>query len=293
MKSHEVVLRIREDERLGELEKVIAKGQKTFVEVGLALAEIRDLRLYKREYSNFAEYCQKRWGWEKRYTNYVIAGAEAVRSLPEKVGTMVPTERAGRELAKVAPEQRAGIVQAIADEGKPVTAAEIKRRIPPPPVMRGGGSATGNLEHRTGKSGEPADRNVCPTPPPPAAVVDCTGHPVPTQLIPLWQRADEVQELLTILSRVKGALRTAQENRDKLFAEVNFSSALSQLDQAWTDIKTAKPFAVCPTCQGQLPDHCTLCRGRGLISEHRWNTCVTREDKEFRSRAKQKAQSRK
>jgi len=76
-----------------------------------------------------------------------------------------------------------------------------------------------------------------------------------------------------------------------LFAEVNFSSAHSQLDQAWYDIKTAKPFAVCPTCQGQLPEQCTLCRGRGLISEHRWNTCVTREDKEFRERAKQKAES--
>jgi hypothetical protein len=123
-------------------------------------------------------------------------------------------------------------------------------------------------------------------PPPPSQVVDATGWPIPTQLIPLWQRTDEVQEMLTILSRVKGTLRAAQENRDKLFAEVNFSSALSQLDQAWYDIKTAKPFAVCPTCQGEFPDKCTFCRGRGLISEHRWNTCVTREDKEFREKAK-------
>jgi hypothetical protein len=74
---------------------------------------------------------------------------------------------------------------------------------------------------------------------------------------------------------------------------VNYSSALSHLDQARADVKTAKPFAVCPTCQGQIPDKCTLCCGRGLISEHRWNTCVTREDKEFRFRAKQKAESRK
>jgi hypothetical protein len=85
---------------------------------------------------------------------------------------------------------------------------------------------------------------------------------------------------------VKGALRSAQENRDMLFAEVNFSSALSQLDQAWTDVKTAKPFAVCPSCQGQVPENCTLCRGRGLLSEYRWNTCVTREHKEFRLKAK-------
>jgi len=119
--------------------------------------------------------------------------------------------------------------------------------------------------------------------------LDGTGHPIPTQLIPLWQRTGEVQEMLTVLSRVKGALRTAQENKDKLFNEVNFSSALSQLDQAWYDIKTAKPFAVCPVCQGQLPDKCTLCRGRGLISEHRWNTCVPREDKEFRFKARKKS----
>jgi len=265
MKNHEMVMSIRESQRLEELERVIAKGQKTFVEVGLALAEIRDLRLYKREYSSFAEYCRKKWGWTRQYVNYQIAGAKVRAELPEKVATIVATEAQARELARVQPEHRAGVIQAIADEGKPVTAAEIRRHLPPPPMQRK-------------KS----------LPPPPSQVLDETGWPIPTQLIPLWQRADEVQEMLTALSRVKGALRSAQENKDKLFAEVSFSSALSQLDQAWTDIKTAKPFAVCPSCQGQLPDKCTLCRGRGLISEHRWKTCVTREDKEFRFKAKGK-----
>jgi hypothetical protein len=279
-----MVMSIRESERLEELEKLIAKGQKTFVEVGLALAEIRDLRLYKREYASFREYCQKKWGWEKRYTQYVIAGAEAVRSLPEKTRTLVHHETAARELAKVEPGQRAGVVQAIVDQGKAVTAAEVKRHLPPPPMVRRGKNGS------NGKDGTPGKMPATMPPPPPSQVLDATGWPIPTQLIPLWQRADEVQEMLTAISRVKGGLRAAQENRDKLYAEVNFSSALSQLDQAWTDIKTAKPFAVCPTCQGQLPDKCTLCRGRGLISEHRWNTCVTREDKEFRFRAKARKQ---
>ena len=149
-------------------------------------------------------------------------------------------------------------------------------------MVRRGTDAT---DATKGKQAPPGRMPAVTLPPPPSQILDGTGWPIPTQLIPLWQRADEVQEMLTTLSRVKGALRTAQENKDKLFAEVNFSSALSQLDQAWTDIKTAKPFAVCPSCQGQLPDKCTLCKGRGLISEHRWNTCVTREDKEFRVRA--------
>jgi len=173
-----------------------------------------------------------------------------------------------------------------------------ERKLPPPPMVRRGTEGTkgtnGNRHLTPALSPVEAERvsargdarPTLPLPPPPSRILDGTGWPIPTQLIPLWQRADEVQEMLTTLSRVKGALRTAQENKDKLFAEVNFSSALSQLDQAWTDIKTAKPFAVCPSCQGQLPDKCTLCKGRGLISEHRWNTCVTREDKEFRARAR-------
>jgi hypothetical protein len=276
MKSHEVVVRIRDDERLAELEKVIAKGQKTFVEVGLALAEIRDVRLYKREYGSFSEYCRAKWGWERAHAYRLIDAADVAKVSP--MGDKISSERAARELGKAEPEQRAGIVQAIVDEGKPVTAAEIRRHLPPPPMQPNGGRGTA--------------RPTLP-PPPPSQVLDGTGWPIPTHLIPLWQRAGEVQEWLTVLSRVKGALRSAQDKRDPLYGEVNYSSALSHLDQARADVKTAKPFAVCPTCQGQIPDKCTLCCGRGLISEHRWNTCVTREDKEFRFRAKQKAENRK
>jgi hypothetical protein len=276
MQNHEMVTLLRDGHRLTELEKVIAKGKKTFVEVGLALAEIRDLRLYRREYGGFEEYCRKKWGWQKAYANHVIRAADVVKSLPAETATMVANERAARELGKAEPGERAGVVQAIVDEGKAVTSAAIKRHLPPPPMQRGSAQGTAR-----------------PTPPPPPSqVLDATGWPIPTQLIPLWQRAEEVQEMLTALSRAKGALRAAQENKDKLFAEVLFSSALSHLDQVWADIKRAKPFAVCPTCQGQLPDQCTLCKGRGLISEFLWNTCVTREDKEFRFRAKQIAESR-
>ena len=276
MKNHEMVTLLRDDQRLAELEKTIARGKKTFVEVGLALAEIRDLRLYRREYSGFEEYCREKWGWKRAHAYRLIDAAEIVKLSP--IGDKIKTESQARELGKAEPEQRAGIVQAIVDAGEPVTAAAIKRHLPPVPTQPGGAPRTSPRDVPTAP--------VVAAPPPPAAVVDGTGWPVPTHLIPLWQRADEAQELLTAMSRIKGALRTAQDERDKLFSEVNFSHALSHLDQAWGAIKTAKPFAVCPTCQGQLPDNCTLCRGRGLISEHRWNTCVTSEDKAFRAKAR-------
>jgi len=272
MRNHTNVMSIAESKRLAELEKTIARGQKTFLEVGLALAEIRDLRLYKREYSSFQEYCREKWGWTASRARQLVASAQVAKSVTI---VTLSNEAAARELGKVPAKQRAGVVEAIVAGGEAVTAAAIRRHIPPPPMQPSGAQGTAS-----------------PTmpPPPPSQVLDGTGWPIPTQLIPLWHRADEVQEMLTTLSRVKGALRTAQDNKDKLFAEVNYSSALSHLDQVWTDVQTAKPFAVCPTCQGQLPDKCTLCKGRGFISQHRWNTCVTREDKEFRFRAKARKQ---
>ena len=275
MRNHTNVMSIAESKRLAELEKTIARGQKTFLEVGLALAEIRDLRLYKREYSSFQEYCREKWGWTASRARQLVASAQVAKSVTI---VTLSNEAAARELGKVPAKQRAGVVEAIVAGGEAVTAAAIRRHIPPAPMQPSGAQGTAS-----------------PTmpPPPPSQVLDGTGWPIPTQLIPLWHRADEVQEMLTTLSRVKGALRTAQENKDKLFAEVNYSSALSHLDQVWTDVQTAKPFAVCPTCQGQVPDKCTLCKGRGFISQHRWNTCVTREDKEFRFRAKQKAENKK
>ena len=123
-------------------------------------------------------------------------------------------------------------------------------------------------------------------PPPPSRVLDGTGKEIPLQLVPMWLRKEEVSKLLWDVSKVRSALRNAQDAKDVLFREVNYSSALSHLDQAYADLKTAVPFAVCPTCQGQVADKCTLCKGRGLISEFRWNTCVTRDDKEFRFKTK-------
>lgn len=131
--------------------------------------------------------------------------------------------------------------------------------------------------------------NKAKTPPPivkPVVYRDQTGHPIPASIVPLWKQAEEWQGVLSGVSTIRGILRKAQEDKDPTAAEINFSSVLAHLDQAYTDIKTAKPFAVCPTCAGKVPEKCTLCLGRGFLSEHRWNTCVSREVKEVRAKTR-------
>ncbi len=110
--------------------------------------------------------------------------------------------------------------------------------------------------------------------------LDAIGRTIPDALLPVWTRAQEVQDILTSISRIKGKLVKAQREKDALFHEVNFSAALGDLDKAWTSIQCAKPYALCPTCPSTGPKKdCRMCGGRGFISRFRWNTVVPAETK--------------
>ena len=109
------------------------------------------------------------------------------------------------------------------------------------------------------------------------AHVDDVGRQIPDHLLELWGRRQEVQDMLTALSRVRVALRKAQDSQDPLFSEVPFSSALAHLDQAFDAVQVAKPYAVCAVCQGR---GCKSCSDRGLLGKFRWELAVPVEHKE-------------
>ena len=75
-------------------------GQQTFIEVGQALLEIRDRRLYRETYGTFEEYCQERWGMTRRHANRQIGAAHVVEVLGP-IGPIPRTERQAREAMKV------------------------------------------------------------------------------------------------------------------------------------------------------------------------------------------------
>lgn len=255
------------------LENVVEKGQKTFVEVGDALTEIRDRRLYRKDFNTFEAYCQDRWGWSKRRGNQLIEAAAVVHSLPEKMGTAVPNEAVARELKKLPVPVRKEVVKESKKSDGPLTALAVRKHLPVP--------------------AKPPEKTISIKPVPqnpkePEAILDKTGWPISFELMPIWDRRDEVQEGLTLFSAWKSKLRKAQDEKDKLYANVNFSSALSHLEQFWADLKSALPFAVCPTCQGKTPDSCGLCKGCGFIPELKWNTVVPKETKEMRKKIQSK-----
>jgi hypothetical protein len=46
------------------------------LEVGNAIREIRDSKLYKETHSTFEEYCWERWGWKRAHAYRQIEVAE-------------------------------------------------------------------------------------------------------------------------------------------------------------------------------------------------------------------------
>ena len=72
-----------EQTRIFELETIIETGLKTFVDVGNALAEIRDRKLYRDGYKTFEDYCRDRWEFSKQRA-YQLMNAAGVIGVLEK-----------------------------------------------------------------------------------------------------------------------------------------------------------------------------------------------------------------
>jgi len=104
-----------ESRRLIELEKIIEAGRQTFVDVGTALAEIRDSRIYKTAYASFDEYCAKKWNLTRQHAYRLIECAPIAKCNPQ-----VTSLNQARELAKVPKEQRKAVIN---------TAVEVTMRL--------------------------------------------------------------------------------------------------------------------------------------------------------------------
>lgn len=109
---------------LTDCEERIERGLKTFVEVGHALAAIKESRLYRAEHETFEAYCTARWSISARHANRSIEAAAVVESMGP-IGLAPENEAQARELAKVPEPERADVWREAVErtEGKPTAAA--------------------------------------------------------------------------------------------------------------------------------------------------------------------------
>ena len=111
---------------LEQLERVIEGGLQTFVEVGLALLDIRDRRLYRLGHATFEDYCQKRWDFTYQRANQLIDAAKVAGALTTTVVKAPTNEAQARALApllRTEPEAIPVVWQEVQEE-----AAVVRRR---------------------------------------------------------------------------------------------------------------------------------------------------------------------
>jgi hypothetical protein len=115
-----------ERSKLADLESVVDRGLKTFVEVGHALMEIRDSRLYRATHRTFRAYCEERFGFSDSRGRQLIAAAKTVTDVT-LLGLPAPTSEGGaRRLAREI-RREADRVRAEAMTGEEKLAEDSRR----------------------------------------------------------------------------------------------------------------------------------------------------------------------
>ena len=129
-----------EQEQLVLCETIIEKGYNTFIEVGNALFEIRNNKLYREKHSTFEDYCKQKWQIKRQRAYELMDAASIVNTLSEisdkksdeiKVSPSINIrESHAVALGKVPEEMRNLVWQKVVDNqkenGKTITAKTIQ-----------------------------------------------------------------------------------------------------------------------------------------------------------------------
>ena len=111
---------------LAALELVIERGLTSFVAVGLALAEIRDRRLYRATFERFEDYLRERWQFGRSH-GYRLIDAANLAAIVSPIGDTPTHESQMRPLVGVDPQTAREVWSKATAETDQPTAEEIRR----------------------------------------------------------------------------------------------------------------------------------------------------------------------
>lgn len=120
--------------RKAELEIVISRGIRAFKEVGLALVEVRDSKLYKDEFDTFEDYVRTKWGMARSYAYHLIGAAKVAQNVQKFID--LPNECSARPLTKLAPKDQIKAAKVLSQNNTTITNSSVKQAVNK--VTRGG-----------------------------------------------------------------------------------------------------------------------------------------------------------
>jgi hypothetical protein len=125
------VLSEAERAELQGCEAVIVTGWHTFVDVGLALARIRDGRLYRDDFDSFETYCRTQWQYGRNYVDRLISAAQVFTHLMTNSHQKPDHETQLRPLIGLTPAEAQVAWQCAVEMagGRKITARLVKRAV--------------------------------------------------------------------------------------------------------------------------------------------------------------------
>jgi hypothetical protein len=128
-KIEKVKLTEEQRQKLADCEKTIGSGLMTFIEVGTALATIRDSKLYLENHKTFEAYCRARWSLGRTRAYQLIYAADVASDVHncEHLPKIV-NEAQARELVTVPKDKRSEVWAKVVSAcgRKPITAGRVR-----------------------------------------------------------------------------------------------------------------------------------------------------------------------
>jgi len=114
------------------------------------------------------------------------------------------------------------------------------------------------------------DPDTIPMGKPAAAPVvkDQLGQTLTGDVANAFGRRQEIQDLMTTVSKIKTAVMDACEAKDPLFAEIVASQFQADAGNLYRQLRAALPYAACPYCR---QTGCKACFGRGYVGEFQYS----------------------
>jgi len=249
--------------QLGEQLSIYTRTRERVIELTVIIFKTN---LWNRTHTSFVDFLMDRFSIQKSYAYILIKSAKI----------------------EVEKEENAA-----AAEQQPSPVSENKNNghsVPSKPEQKQDSNPRNSTDENFHNSG---NRNsVKPESKPPSKTekveLDKVGTPIPIEALPYWERQQEVQDILSHISKLKSKVLKARESEDPLWMVIdNFVG--ERFDQVHSVISQAKPFTVCTQCMGtpsmQGEAGCQFCHSTGLISKWKWDNCTPKELKDIRMKS--------
>jgi hypothetical protein len=266
---------------LSELESIVERGLASFIEVGNALIEIRDAKMYGSEYATFEHYCNERFGISNSRAYQLIEATNTVAVLSTLVEAdslpVMETHVRALQNATSDPKEQAKLLKKAArsapkdKNGKPkITAAAIKKAsaVSDPEADRKAAIMGAQATTERKSQFDPNEFDAAMT----EAAEDDKPTNVPKHLREIADSCKEFAACVSEAGRLKGRIEklTAGPGGGKL---AKWWTDIDRcLSQTQTYLKCYRFWAACPECKitdkhTKPAKDCKLCGGHGWIAE--------------------------